>query len=93
MIKAKEVKAMTQEVRNKENTARMEKCTTFLNTVCEPAILEAAEKGYYEVFVKLPEELFSEAATITALIFCDGYTSQLRHGQHPAILIRWDRAK
>jgi hypothetical protein len=93
MIKAKEANAITKEVQKKAEAERLAKYNKFLDEVCEPAIMKAANNGQYEAFVEIPTGLQEDTATLTAMIFCEGYVAQMRHGSRPAILIRWDKAK
>jgi hypothetical protein len=93
MIKAKEANAITKEVQKKAEAERLAKYNKFLDEVCEPAIMKAANNGQYEAFVEIPAGLQEDTATLTAMIFCEGYVAQMRHGSRPAILIRWDKAK
>lgn len=93
MINAKEANAMAKEVQKKAEAERLAKYNRFLDEVCEPAIIKAASNGQYEAFVEVPTGLQDDTATLTAMIFCAGYVSQMRHGTKPAILIRWDKVK
>ena len=91
MIKANMAKEMAKEFHKKAEEARIAKIRKFLDNECDSAVNTAAINGQYSCFVEVPEELHEQTATITAMLYTEGYFAQTRHGNNVAILIKWDK--
>lgn len=91
MIKAAQAKEMAKDYNKKMEEEKLAKIKKFMDDKCEPEIVAAASKGRTECFVEIPTAMEENVPTINALLYCDGYFAQTRHGCGTSILIRWDK--